>query len=391
MAFRKLTAPRLFTGKRFLEGNTLVTTETGRVIDLVQTEEAGEDIETFEGILCPGFVNAHCHTELSHMKGAIPRDTGMVSFLMKVMFDRQAEENEKQAAIRQAINQMYAGGIVATADICNTSDTVAAKAATQQLYFHNFIEASGFVPSTAATRFDQAVTTREKFLHYFPASQSSITAHAPYSVSQKLLQLITDQAPALLSIHNQESQAEEDFIRNKTGEMLRLYDAIGIDLRFFEPAGLGSLPYSLSLAPENTSLLLVHNCYTRLSDIEWLNQHGFTGKVHFCICPNANLYIGNPLPSITILQESGYPICMGTDSLASNDQLSILAELQTLQLHFPFLETADLLKWATFNGAVALGLSGEFGSFLKGAKPGVLHIKTTQPRSLRDASINRIL
>jgi cytosine/adenosine deaminase-related metal-dependent hydrolase len=391
MAYRKLSAPRILTGKRFLEGNVLITTETGRVIDLVNKDEAGEDLEDFEGILCPGFVNAHCHTELSHMKGAIPRNTGMVSFLMQVMFDRQAGENGKQAAMIQAIEQMFAGGIVAVGDICNTSDSVAAKAATQQVFFHNFIEASGFVPSTALTRFDQAVKTREKFLHYFPASQSSITPHAAYSVSQKLMQLITDHAPALLSIHNQESQAEEDFIRNKMGEMLRLYDAIGIDLGFFEPAAMSSLQYMLSLVPESTSILLVHNCYTIEGDIEWLNRNGFAERVHFCICPNANQYIGNPLPSITILQESGYPICVGTDSLASNDQLSILAELQTLQLHFPFLSTAELLQWATYNGALALGIAGEFGSFTKGSKPGVLQIILPENDSLRDAPVTRIL
>lgn len=390
MAYRKFTAGRIFNGQQFVTENVLVTTETGRVIDLLPMAEAGGDVETLEGILCPGFVNAHCHTELSHMQGLVPQQTGMVSFLMEVMFNRQAAENTRQAAITKAIGDMYAAGIVAVGDICNTSDSAYAKSASGQLYFHNFIETSGFVPATAGIRFDQAVQTREKFLHYFPAQQSSITPHAPYSVSGKLMQLISGQAPALLSLHNQESQAEEDFIRHKNGEMLKLYDAIGIDLSFFDATNLSSLRHFVPLMAPGARLLLVHNCYTTANDIEWLQQTGFAENAVFCLCPNANLYIGNPLPPVTLLCQSGISICVGTDSLASNTQLNVLAELQTLQQYFPFLTTEKLLGWATLNGAKALEIGQEYGSFAKGSKPGILQLLLPAEDSLRGAVVKRL-
>jgi cytosine/adenosine deaminase-related metal-dependent hydrolase len=392
MAYRKFTASRIFNGIQFEEQTVLVTTQTGRVIELVTDADAGDDVEVLEGILCPGFVNAHCHTELSHMSGNMPQQTGMVAFLMQVMFNRQADDAVKQAAIATAIDEMYAGGIVAVGDICNTSDSIAAKTTQPQVYFHNFIEASGFVPATAMVRFEQAVKTQEKFGHYFPVGQNSITPHAPYSVSARLMQMIGNQAQPLLSIHNQESQAEDDFIRHKNGEMLKLYEAIGIEPGFFEATEKSPLQYMLEQIPSEKRLLLVHDCFTGAADIEWLQKKKLTEKTAFCLCANANLYIGNPLPSIVLLQQSGINICLGTDSLASNHQLSILAEMQTLQHFFPFLDLQQLLRWATFNGAAALMIGGQFGSFKKGTKPGVLQISgICENDSLQNAAVTRII
>ena len=394
MAYRKLQADRIFTGKYLLDNQVLITTESGRIIDLVASENAGEDVEILEGLLCPGFVNAHCHIELSHMKGTIPEHTGMVPFLMQVMFERQADEALKQTGIQNAIDEMYAEGIAAVGDICNTDDSAQLKAASQQMYFHNFIEASGFVPATAGVRFEQAIHTRNKFLHYFSPAQVSITPHAPYSVSAKLLEQVNQQAPPLLSIHNQESQAEEDFIRNRNGELLRLYEAIGVHLDFFAPANTSSLQYIFPLLSKEAQLLLVHNCFTTTADINYLKQQSpeTLKKLYFCLCPNANLFIGNPLPLVSVLVQSGIPLCVGTDSLASNNRLSILAELQTLQLHFPFVQLDMLLQWATLNGANALQVENEFGSFEKGKKPGVLQLlHVGKNNSLRNAVVNRVL
>ena len=97
-------------------------------------------------------------------------------------------------------------------------------------------------------------------------------------------------------------------------------------------------------------------------------------SVYFCLCPNANLYIGNGLPNVPLLRNSGYPLVLGTDSLASNSKLSIWEEIQTLRKAFVHLPLGDFLRWATYNGACALGLQDQLGSFEKGKKPGVIEI-----------------
>ena len=94
----------------------------------------------------------------------------------------------------------------------------------------------------------------------------------------------------------------------------------------------------------------------------------------FCICPNANEYIGNPLPDIDLLRTYSAAIVVGTDSLVSNYQLNVLAELQTIHRHFPHIAVKELLQWATLNGARALELDDVTGSFDPGKKPGVLII-----------------
>jgi cytosine/adenosine deaminase-related metal-dependent hydrolase len=393
MAYRKLKADTTFTGTHMLSDHVLITTESGSIIDLIETAEAGDDIEPVEGLLCPGFVNAHCHIELSHMKGIIPEQTGMVPFLLRVMFERQAEETIKQQAIQQAVDEMYRNGIVAVGDTCNTTDSLSTKSASHQFYFHNFIEASGFVPGTANIRIDRAMHTANKFLAYYPPQQVSITPHAPYSVSQKLFQQITDHTSSIISIHNQESQAEEDFIRNKTGEMLRLFQDIGVNIDFFQAHHRSSLNYMLPMLPKAAPVILVHNCYTTKHDIDILLEESSlrNTQYYFCLCPNANLYIGNPLPAISHLIQSEIPICIGTDSLASNNQLNVLAELQTLQKRFPFISLNMLLQWGTLNGAKALQIDNRFGSFKKGKKPGVLQIKNVAGDQLHRATINRII
>jgi cytosine/adenosine deaminase-related metal-dependent hydrolase len=98
-------------------------------------------------------------------------------------------------------------------------------------------------------------------------------------------------------------------------------------------------------------------------------------KIFLTLCPNSNRYIENKLPPVNLLHMSGFPVCLGTDSLASNRQLSIFEEINTLLEHVPELAFNELLSWATLNGARALGFENELGSFEPGKKPGVLLIE----------------
>src|SRR3954453_6763671 len=114
MSYLKFNADYLFTGTEMLDSNSvLVTNEEGFVEDVVKIEDAGEDIQYFKGILSPGFINCHCHMELSHMKGLISEKTGLVDFVFKVVTERHFDDGEILAAITKAEDEMYANGIVA--------------------------------------------------------------------------------------------------------------------------------------------------------------------------------------------------------------------------------------------------------------------------------------
>jgi aminodeoxyfutalosine deaminase len=384
-------------------GNVLITDKTGVIEDIVSLEAAGDNIEFYSGILSPGFINAHCHLELSHLKGLIPKKTGLVEFVFKVITERHFAEDQILAAIETAENEMLQNGIVAVGDICNNALTIPQKKK-QRLQYHNFIEVSGFVPAFAQDRFDRSVTILEEYqsatkanhkYSIFNTQHSTLSPHAPYSVSPQLFQLInTVTANNIVTIHNQETIAEEDFIKNKTGDFLKLYEKLGINIDFFEATSKSSLQSWLPYLNNDQSIILVHNVTTTAEDIAFTKIRNQKSKIKdwFCLCPNANLYITDSLPNVNMLIQQQCNIVLGTDSLASNHQLSILEEIKTLQHNFPQLKLETMLKWATINGAKALQMDNQLGSFEKGKQPGVVLIEGVENLQVeKNTSSKRIL
>ena len=352
-------------------GNVLITDADGTIEAILSTADAGDDIQYFNGILCPGFVNAHCHIELSHLKGKIPGRTGLVDFVQQVMKQRTVAEDEKARAMQQAEKEMYDSGIVAVGDICNTTDSLTIKEKSK-IRWHNFIEVSGFVDAGADKRF----TAIKDILHQFPAGKSTLSPHAPYSVSKKLFELINCHTQSkIISIHNQEAQAENELYQNKTGDFLNLYKNLGIDIAGFLPTSKTSLQSWLPYFNLQQSIIAVHNTFTCEEDVGFVKNQN--NEVYFCLCPNANLYIENALPPIDLLLKSKCNIVLGTDSLASNHTLNMMDEINVLQKYYPHISLETLLQWATINGAQALGMYDQLGSFEKGKRPGVLLIEET--------------
>lgn len=376
------------------QGHVLITDKTGTVLEIVSENEAGHDIEKHNGIICPGFVNAHCHLELSHIKGIIPEQTGLVDFVFKIITERNADDNIILEAIKNAEEEMQQNGIVAVGDICNTVHTVLQKKQAR-LQYHNFIETTGFVPATAGKRFEATLETLGQFKQLSAVNNqlSTVNPHAPYSVSPQLFELINNlPGNNLLTIHNQETAAENDFFETGTGDFLRLYQQLGIDISFYKPAGKTSLQTVLPYLNNRQSLLLVHDVTTVEDDIKAAqlsvaSQH--LSSVFYCLCPNANKYITNSLPDINTLVANNCTIVLGTDSLASNRQLSILEEMKTIQEHFKQITLSQMLQWATYNGAEALKMSERLGSFGKGKKPGLVLIEGTDDLMLTGASAAR--
>ena len=376
MAYRKFKADQLFTGQSLLSGGeVLITAENGVIEAIVPASEAGEDLELLSGILSPGFVNAHCHLELSHMKGRIAPGSGMVDFLLGVMKQQNFPAEEVQQAIADAEAAMLGSGIVAVGDICNTPDTIGQKSNGRLLY-RNFIETMGFIPATAPQRFAFGKSVYDQFEARFPG-MNSLVPHSPYSVSPALLKLIAEMpGNNLVSIHNQESDAETAFLLHGTGDMHRLYEFLGIDLSFYNPPGKSAPQLMLPAFSKAQQLILVHDVHTSAADLEWMEKkQEELPEIFMCLCPNANLYIGNGLPEVEMMRSSGVRLVTGTDSLSSNNELNILEEIKTIAHHFPSIPLAELLQWATLNGAMALGFEKMIGSFEKGKLPGVVLIE----------------
>ncbi len=391
--YRKFTAQHIFNGHNILPPQSvLITTVEGIISDIVHISEAGDGIEFFDGLLTPGFINAHCHIELSYLKGKIATGTGLVSFVQEVMKSRGVPDDGKQPAMQLAEQELYDSGTVAVGDICNTIDSIELKQ-TSKLHWHNFIEVSGFVDAGAAARVANAKNILEDFSSRLQQSVS-LSPHAPYSVSKTLFsQLNEATANQLISIHNEECAAENDLYLDKTGDFLQLYKNFGIDITDFSPTGKTSMQSWLPYFNQQQSIISVHNSFTSQADIDFYNLYrGALATFFFCICVNANQYIEQKQPPIDLLRKNNCDIVIGTDSYASNRQLNLLEEMKVIQqISNGQIGLEEILKWATSNGARALQLEDKLGSFEKNKKPGIVLINQLDDLQLTPTSVSRRL
>ncbi len=391
MRYRKFQADHLFTGHDMMGREmALVTSEAGQVQEIIPAAEAGDDIENFHGLLMPGFVNCHCHLELSHLKERIPEKTGLVDFVFAVVTQRHFPEAEILEAINRAENEMLENGIVAVGDICNNILTLPQKQR-NRLHYHNFIELSGWLPKLAAARFAAGKSIYDEFSRQLPEGRLTMAPHAPYSVSDELWNLMQPWlAGNITTMHSQETDFEDAFFKTGTGDLLRMYRMMKIDTDFFQPTGKSSLQSRLHRLNQAKQLLLVHNTFISEADIQFVQSS--MQPVFFCLCANANQYIENALPPVELLCKHDGQLVLGTDSLASNHSLSILDEIKTIIHHFPDIPQTSILQWATINGARALGMDDRLGSFEHGKQPGVILIENIDEGKLNaHALVRRIL
>ena len=356
-----------------LKNGVVAVDDDGMICGLYDVFSAPKDvdIQILSGVLIPGFVNAHCHLELSHMKDAIPQKTGLAKFIEDVIGKRQEfTQNQIDSAMTDADALMYANGIQAVGDHVNSAISASIKSESK-IKYHTFVEIIGVNDADALTKIDNA----KEIEFYFDKDRVSITPHAPYSCSKTIFRLLKKSVTEtnIISIHNQESEEENKFFRYKTGDFISLYERMGVDLSLFKAQARNSIQSYFSYLPLNNKVVLVHNTFTSLKDLDFIRRMG--RNVYFCMCPKANLYIENVLPKINILAEHLDTITIGTDSLASNDTLSVLEELKVIHHHFEDLDFLTTVKWATINGAKALGLDGEIGSLEVGKRPGLVLLK----------------
>ena len=364
---RHLTADYIFPVDTPPIKNGVVSIKENGEIVAVQSKEGFNNKSSIEpeyhkGIITPGFVNAHCHLELSHLKGKIAKKTGLVNFIIEVQKFRNTSSEEIIKAMLDAEAEMLKNGIVAVGDISNTAVSFPVKSKSK-LYYHTFIELLGFNPENALSIFakGQELQTANSQL------PTSLTAHAPYSTSNALLREISTQNN-ILSIHFRESKEELRFLKKKEGDFLKLYETFGINIDFYEPNPDESLKSYLQNIKSGSTIQLVHNTYIPENDLAEIPSKNI---LYWCLCPRANLYIEDRLSDIDKLLKFSDYITIGTDSLASNNQLNILSELQLIQASFSKIPLTELIKWATLNGANYLGISERFGSITKGKKPGL--------------------
>jgi cytosine/adenosine deaminase-related metal-dependent hydrolase len=428
---RRLAAHLVFTPGGLLPDRVVTISDEGVIVDISTVSgAAGLDgeagVEFFGGILCPGFVNAHCHLELSDLQGLIPQGGGLTAFAQGMRRAREkglpraqnsAENGPREAEIeaengpRKAENsaengprkteiaagkqecppsqtssisfwdsKMHREGVAAVADICNGDSTFAVKRDSPVLY-HSFCELFGLNADPK-----RAFDLRDKALS--AGLNASVTPHSLYSLNRDAFAAAVEnenEKKLSLSVHFMESEEEADLFKRR-GAMWQWYENQGFNPDFIAPEGENTnrsghfrspAERLVAQVPPDRPVMLIHNCAVTQRDIDIVTGH-FTAPVTWVLCPRSNRYISKTTPPFQLLRKNGLRIAIGTDSPASNESLSMVREMAEIK----GVPLEELLMWATMNGAQALGLQNRLGSIEIGKSPGIVLLTGVNMQSL---------
>lgn len=368
---KHLSAQYIFTNTGIpLKRGIITADEDGTIISLEDTGGALEEKESVEfhnGIIIPGFVNCHCHLELSHLKGKIPQKTGLAGFIKAVRTTRESAIETILSSALSADDEMFSEGIVLCADICNTGNTFDTKKKSR-IKYKNLLEVFGIDSEKANHRFEEMILLSQLAGSYM--LEWSMVPHSAYSLSLPLFKLLKLETAfnRITSVHFLETDAEKSFLKDHEGPIIDSYRESGLATGELQTVKNHASAILDEITPSG-NLLLVHNTFIDRDTIREVRKRGM---LYWCLCLNSNLYIGDRIPPVDLLIEEECEIVIGTDSLASNGRLSIVEELKTIQKAYPAVSLEDLVIWATLNGAEALGEEDNFGTIEKGKKPGLL-------------------
>jgi len=381
-----LTAPHIFLENTFQTDVYIVFDESGFIQDVIKNPNYEvTDAQKLNGLLVPGFVNAHCHLELSHMKGFIPRHIPMAEFARILIGNRHVAIDQQESKIREAVEQMVATGTVLVGDIANEEITLNIKLDyTERLNIHTFWELFGLNEEKSLQAFDKSLQIPERY------KAVTLVPHAPFTVLPALMEKIVlwnKNYNTRMSIHALESEDEMNYFKDHTGNFPAFFESFAPDLRAPEAH---PLDYFFRYFDKELKVLYVHMTEATVDELKRIEEH--TPDYYVCLCPRSNIFIHNKLPNVPIFDLE--KVCLGTDSLASNDDLDLLKEILCLQQAFPSIDLAMLLQSATINGAKALSSETVFGQFKRGFRPGAVEITGFDSKSAKlhqDSTARRVI
>lgn len=385
---RKIAAKYIFTldSKEMqpLENGCVTVEDDGRIVEVGVAKAHSADIEYYDGVIAPGMVNAHCHIELSHLKGYFKEATGMSGFIDQINALRSCVgPKERRQAMEEEFKNFQRQGVVAVSDISNCNESFALKkkylSGSKSVYYRTCTELFGSEPQDAEKVLQEGLKLSKEATSM--GLEAAVTPHSCYTMSPKLLCMsaLEGLKSGYISYHSEESPEEEDLIMYGRGPLYENYKNRGLSTP--PVCGMTSLEYFIKCLKnlKNNELAygkikgrvnLVHNVA--------ISQESITAAVeafqepYFTICPLSNIFIHRALPPLDLMRANHLKICLGTDSLSSNKILSMVEEIKCINANFPKIPLSEILEWACLNGANMLRLN-DLGSITPGKKPGLVY------------------
>ena len=311
--------------------------------------DADETIDLGEAVLTPGLVNAHCHLDLSHLKGQVPFEGEFTEWIARIGEGRRA--GNAGEGVAEALRGALRRGTTSFGDFVTIRHFDDVMPAFEETGARGrvFIEAIAFQPERADEKFDEVWELME--MRALPERvQTGVAPHAPYTVSRPLLErfvAVADGHARPLAIHVGETLEELAFLRHGIGPLREMMRAFKMDDPEFVPEGsLAEFFEHLTLT--NAPLLLIHGNYVRPATVP--------GGAFVVYCPTAHQFFGHPEHPVLELLEEGVRVALGSDSAASGETVDLLSETQFLSRARVDLDARAIFRMATEWGARALDL-----------------------------------
>jgi cytosine/adenosine deaminase-related metal-dependent hydrolase len=322
--------------------------------------------------LLPALVNAHTHLELSWMAGRLPRAAPMLEWVGALVELRRREGPDEAAAAVEGITQSLAFGTGVVGDVSNSLASCGplSRSPLRAVVFHEVIS---FNPSLPPADLVGQAADRARAAQA-PGVDVTLAAHAPYSVAPAVFREIAcaadDLRPGVTSVHLAESPDEVTFLREGTGPWRALLEQVGAWSGAWRVPACGPVEYLDRVGFLRPGLLAVHGVQLTRPEVDRLASVGAT----IVTCPRSNARLGVGSPPAEAFFDSGVNVAIGTDSLASNDDLNVFAEIAALRPLVPRVVPRRLLAAATINGARALRVDAEYGSLDAGKRAAMISI-----------------
>ncbi|HSQ65093.1 MAG TPA: amidohydrolase family protein [Polyangiaceae bacterium] len=364
-----------------ISDGAVVVADDGSIVEVgpacsVLPSNTGLPIERISGIVMPGLVNAHTHLELSALRGRVPGGGGFLPWVERLIGARvELGPDEESDAVTAAVAELSARGTVAVGEVTNSLAAVHALAGAkiEGCVFHE-------VFGQDLARLRERVRGLETELHErvgdWPSAGLSYAPapHTLYTLHLEVVRMILEESRAggrRTSLHLLEHAAERRALERGEGPVIEWLTARSrVDATSLPWPKEPALDVARDVGALAPDVVLVHLTEARKDELAAVAEAG----APVVVCPRSNLFIEGKLPPLLAMREAGIRPGLGTDSLASNASLDLLAEARALADRFPGVPAWELVRMATDGGARALGLA-RHGRIQKGARPGLLAIE----------------
>jgi cytosine/adenosine deaminase-related metal-dependent hydrolase len=357
--------------------------DRGRIVALGKGRPPGPAIDLGDAIILPGLVNAHTHLEFSTVSQPLTADGGLPAWISRVVALRRQRPSDSAAAetavaVARGRTESAAAGVTAVGEIATAASLDAYAAPGPRVRV--FREALGLSPAAGAAAFTAALRDLDRLAaRGIPAG---VSPHAPYSVAASLGSRLLATACARClpaAMHLAESRAEEDLLARGIGPFRDLLESLGAWPAAAPPRLLSAADWISRLA-RGPRGIVVHGTHLDRDPVALARLARHRDRLAVAICPRTTRAISGVLPPLASFREAGLRVAIGTDSRASNPDLSVLAECRTL-VDAGLTSPAAALTMATLHGAWAMMLDHQCGSLAAGRAADLAILQPATPHA----------